>query len=178
MTTDAKGFHLPPDDLARTLALAQPNKPGSAIHLGVAGGTYTILVSSDDTAGRFCLIDMFVPPGGGPPPHRHDFEETFVLLEGELAFTFRGQTQTIQASETVNIPSNAPHRFQNSSSQPARMLCICAPGGQDKFFMEVGVRVDGPRTPAPPPDPATRAQTLGKIKELSAKYRTEILGSV
>ncbi len=25
----------------------------------------------NDTNGRFCLIDMYVPPGGGPPPHRH-----------------------------------------------------------------------------------------------------------
>jgi len=28
-------------------------------------------------------VTLHVPPGGGPPPHRHDFEETFVLL-GEL----------------------------------------------------------------------------------------------
>ncbi len=168
-------FSRPPDDLTRALALAQPNKPGSAIHLGVAGGTYTILVSSDDTAGRFCLIEMFVPPGGGPPPHRHDFEENILLLEGELAFTFRGQTQTIKAGETVNIPSNAPHRFQNTSSQPARMLCICVPGGQDEFFKEVGVRVDGPRVRAPKPTPEEQEKIVAKIKSLSTKYRTELL---
>ena len=33
---------------------------------------------------------MFVPPGGGPPPHRHDFEEMFHVLEGEVEVTFRG----------------------------------------------------------------------------------------
>jgi quercetin dioxygenase-like cupin family protein len=27
------------------------------------------------------VIDMHVPPGGGPPPHRHDFEEMFTVLE-------------------------------------------------------------------------------------------------
>ena len=44
-----------------------------------------------DTAGRYTLIDMHVPPGGGPPPHRHDFEEMFTVLEGEVELTFRGE---------------------------------------------------------------------------------------
>jgi quercetin dioxygenase-like cupin family protein len=28
--------------------------------------------------------------GGGRPPHRHDFEESFTVLEGEIEATFRG----------------------------------------------------------------------------------------
>lgn len=42
----------------------------------MVGDTYTILLSGKDTAGRFALIDMLIPGGSGPPPHRHDFEET------------------------------------------------------------------------------------------------------
>jgi mannose-6-phosphate isomerase-like protein (cupin superfamily) len=38
-----------------------------------------------------------VPPGGGPLPHRHDFEETFVVLAGEIEVTFRGETSTLRA---------------------------------------------------------------------------------
>src|SRR4051794_20048340 len=106
---------LPPDDLTRFLALAQPDTDRNLPHIGLAGDTYTILLSGKDTGGRFCLIDMFVPPGGGPPPHRHDFEETFVILEGELEATFRGQKMSWRAGDTVNIPSNAPHQFHNSS---------------------------------------------------------------
>jgi mannose-6-phosphate isomerase-like protein (cupin superfamily) len=40
-------------------------------------------VSGAQTAGRYCLIDMIVPDGSGPPLHRHDFEEMFTLLEGD-----------------------------------------------------------------------------------------------
>lgn len=43
------------------------------------------------------LIDMHVPPGGGPPPYRHDFEESFTLLEGELEVTFRGSRRVVRA---------------------------------------------------------------------------------
>ena len=57
---------LPPDDLRRKLVLARPNDNQSLPHVGVVGDTYTILLTGEDTAGRYCLIDMFVPPGGGP----------------------------------------------------------------------------------------------------------------
>src|SRR5579863_7689081 len=112
---------IPPDDLQRELAMIADEK---SLHIGVVGDTYTILVTGTDTAGQFCMIDMHVPPGGGPPPHRHDFEETFTILEGELQATFRGTKQVVRAGETIHIPSNAPHQFHNASPQPVRMICI------------------------------------------------------
>src|SRR5438445_5700884 len=96
----------PADNLQRSLVIQNPENQ-KALHLGVVGDTYTILLSGRDTAGQFCLIDMYVPPGGGPPPHRYDFEETFVLLDGELEATFRGQKRTVKAGETIHIPANA-----------------------------------------------------------------------
>jgi quercetin dioxygenase-like cupin family protein len=58
-------------------------------HISVAGGAYTILVSGEETGDRYCLVDMLVPPGGGPPPHRHDFEEMFTILDGEIELNSR-----------------------------------------------------------------------------------------
>src|SRR5882724_6792509 len=104
MTT---GFSIvPPDDLQRNLALARPDEDQGLPHIGLAGDTYTILLTGKDTAGRCCLIDMYVPPGGGPPPHRHDFEEMFTLLDGEIEVTFRGAKSVVRAGETANIPAN------------------------------------------------------------------------
>src|ERR1700726_2141388 len=140
---------IPADNLERLLAVARPNSDPKLAHIGIVGDTYTILLSGRDTAGRFCLIDMHIPPGGGPPPHRHDFEETFTVLVGELEFTFRGVKQTVRSGETINIPSNAPHLFRNSSAAPARLLCTCSPAGQEEFFMEVGIPV-ATRTMPPP----------------------------
>jgi quercetin dioxygenase-like cupin family protein len=143
-------------------------------HVAVAGNVYTILVSGEDTGGRYCLIDMIVPPGGGPPPHRHDFEEMFTLLEGELEFAFRGQATAVRAGTTVNIPANAPHAFRNASSKTAHMLCLCAPAGQDAFFVEVGDRLPS-RTAPPQLSDAQKAERAAKFKALAAKYRTELL---
>src|SRR5215469_15277991 len=119
---------IPADDPARKLTLARPDNP-SLPHVGLVGDTYTILVAGKDTGGRYCLIDMHVPPGGGPPPHRHDFEESFTMLEGEIEFTFRGATTVLHAGETANIPANAPHQFRNTTEQAARALCTCSPAG-------------------------------------------------
>src|SRR4029077_10875643 len=130
---------IPPDDPQRRLVIAQSE--GKFPRIGIAGDTYTILLLGQDPDSRVCLIEMHVPPGGGPPPHRHDFEETFVLLEGELEATFRGTKSVVRAGDTVNIQANAPPQFHNPSSGPVRMLCICSPAGQEQFFVEVGVPV-------------------------------------
>jgi quercetin dioxygenase-like cupin family protein len=165
---------LPADDLTRNLSLADADGP-SAKHIGLVGDTYTITVSGKDTGDRFCVIDMHVPPGGGPGPHRHDFEETFLLLDGEMDVTFRGEKKTVRAGQTINIPSNAPHQFHNSSSHPVRMICICSPAGNDRFFQEVGVPVATRTTPPPKLDPQQMAEFLQKAKAIAPKYHTELL---
>ena len=165
---------LPPDNLSRHLALTRSDDP-NATHLGVVGDTYTILLSGKDTAGQFCLIDMFVPPGGGPPPHRHDFEESFILLEGQLHATFRGEHTTVAAGTTIHIPANAPHQFHNVSAEPARMLCICSPAGQEEFFKEVGVPVATRTTPPPPLNEEESKAFMAKALALMPKYKTEMV---
>lgn len=165
---------IPADDSARSLTVTNPDDR-QARHISVVGDTYTILVSGKDTQGRYCLIDMLVPDGSGPPPHRHDFEEMFSLLEGELEFTFRGQTQTVKAPATVNIPANAPHQFKNASGATVHMLCMCTPAGQDEFFMAVGVPVDSRDAPPPKLSKEEQAAKGNLAEELAPKYRTEML---
>ena len=163
---------IPADDPKRSLTVAQPdNLP----HIGLVGDTYTITVTGEQTAGRFCVIDMHIPPGGGPPPHRHDFEETFVLLEGQMEATFRGKKFTVRAGETLNVPANAPHQFHNASGEAVRMLCICSPAGQEKFFLEVGVPVATRTAPPPKLSEQEQAAFIEKVKALTPKYRTELL---
>ncbi len=165
---------IPMDDLARSLVVARSDDAARP-HIGLVGDTYTILLSGKDTAGRYCLIDMHIPPGGGPPPHRHDFEESFTLLEGEMEATFRGEKRTVRAGETLFIPANAPHQFRNVSGEAVRLLCICSPAGQEEFFAEVGVPV-ATRTTAPPKlSEAEQVAFRAKAKALAPKYRTELL---
>jgi uncharacterized cupin superfamily protein len=120
---------------------------------------------------------MLVPDGGGPPAHRHDFEEMFTLLEGELEFTFRGETQTVHAGTTVNIPANAQHQFKNKSGKTAHMLCMCTPAGQEEFFMAVGFPLGSRTSPPPRPSPQEQAEKRKLLGMLLPKYRTEMVGA-
>ncbi len=165
---------IPADDLNRHLVVASADDP-AAVHLGLVGNTYTILVSAEDTAGRYSLTDMYVPPGGGPPAHRHDCEESFTVLEGEIEATFRGENVTVRAGQVIQIPANAPHQFRNNSALPARLLCICSPGGQEGMFRELGVEVPTRTSTPPKPDPATIGSFKAKAQALAPKYKTEFV---
>ncbi|MCD9197683.1 cupin domain-containing protein [Aeromicrobium wangtongii] len=165
---------IPDDDPARSLTLVTPDDPDTT-YLSLAGDNYAMLIGGDQTDGRYCLIDMRVPDGGGPPPHRHNFEEMFTILDGEITFTFRGQQHTAAAGSTVNIPANAPHFFRNESGAPARMVCMCTPAGQDAYFLRVGHVVDGPDSAPPELSPEEEAQGRHLAVELAAQYQTEIL---
>ena len=172
MSTTATVPTIPPDNPKRNLTLGQPDQPPA-----YRSGRRYLHDHRDGRRhdGRFCVIDMHIPPGGGPPPHRHDFEETFILLEGEMQATFRGKKSIVRAGDTLNIPANAPHQFHNASTGPVRMLCICSPAGQEKFFMEVGVPVATRTTPPPKLGEKEQAAFIEKVKALAPKYRTELL---
>ena len=174
-TSSQPGAALPADDPRRHLAVANSDDKGLR-HIGISGGdTYTIVLTGQDTNGRYCLIDMLIPPGGGPPPHRHDFEEMFTVLEGELAVTFRGEENVAGVGTTVNSPANAPHAFTNKTGKPTRLLCICSPAGQEEFFMAVGVPVEGRTTSPPRLTKAEQADQTRRAEMLAPKYRTEFL---
>lgn len=165
-----------PDSPDRSLTVVRADEARYP-HVAIAGDTYTILVTGAETAGQYCLVDMYVPPGGGPPPHRHDFEEMFRVLEGEIEVTFRGEKATLRAGDTANVPGNAPHTFRNVSDRPARMLCLCSPAGLEKFFLETGTPVASRTAPAPPMSAAEQEAWIAKAVSLSAQYGMEFLKS-
>ncbi len=165
---------IPDDDPSRSLTVANPDDPGTT-YISLVGNTYAMLVTGEQTDGRYCLIDMRVPDGGGPPPHRHDFEEMFTVLEGEIEFTFRGEKHTVRAGSTVNVPANAPHNFRNASGAPARMLCMCTPAGQDEYFTRIGTVVDSWDAPAPQLSDEERADQRRRAGELAGTYRSVFL---
>ena len=119
---------IPADDPNRKLTVADPDS-SKVRHVAVVGGTYSILVSGAQTAGRYCLIDMIVPDGSGPPLHRHDFEEMFTVLEGELEFTFRGETTTEREH-----PGQCATRFQEHFRQHGAYAVHMYAGGAGRVL--------------------------------------------
>jgi quercetin dioxygenase-like cupin family protein len=114
---------------AREVAIARPDDP-ALTHLAVVGDTYTVLLSGDQTDGRFAMLDMLIPPAGGPPPHFHDFEECFRVLEGSIEVRVGDAPPVVLGQgDSANIPANAPHSFRNAEEVEARLLCTVVPSG-------------------------------------------------
>ena len=85
-----------------------------------------------------------------PPPlaHRHDFEEMFHVLEGEVDVTIRGETSNANIGEKVNVPAPATPLIP----QPDRstvLLCLVAPAGIEAYFAAFGDPVPNRTSPAP-----------------------------
>ena len=49
--------------------------------------------------------------GTGPNLHRHPYEETFIVEEGEVLFTVGETTLEARAGDIVIVPAGTPHKF-------------------------------------------------------------------
>lgn len=137
--------------------------------LAIAGGNYRIIISGEQTNDNYAVIEMIVPPGGGPPPHSHpDIQEMFHVLEGEVEFKTEIGKQTLQKDGFVNIPLGGTiHCFKNNSKENVRLLCTVVPAGLEKLFREVGTPV-GPGEVLPVPEMTAERKQL--LKEMDIKY--------
>lgn len=137
--------------------------------LGVAGGNYRIIISGQQTGGVYAVIEMHVPPGGGPPPHAHpDFQETFYVLEGEVLFKTEAGNSVVSQGGFVNIPlGGAIHCFQNVSGNMAKLLCTVMPAGLEQVFEAIGQPV-GPGVFLPVPEMTDERRRI--MAELDEKH--------
>ena len=163
------------DDPTRELAMARSDDE-ALVHLAVVGDTYTVLLSGEQTDGRFAMLDMLIPPGGGPPPHRHGFEECFRVLAGSIEVHLRDLPPVrLEAGDSANIPANAPHAFRNAADATARLLCTVAPAGLERFFAEFGDSVPTRTSPAPELSDVERRNRLERAAAKAPDYGIEML---
>ena len=73
---------LPPDDLMRNLKIAHLENERELTHIGLVGDIHHH--RQRRRHGRTLLRDRHAHSAGWwTAPHRHDFEETFIVLEGD-----------------------------------------------------------------------------------------------
>ena len=65
-----------------------------------------------------------LPPGQGPPLHRHPYEEVFVVHEGQASYTVGDTTLEVRAGQIVLVPAGMPHKFINSGEGPLRQTSV------------------------------------------------------
>src|SRR5690348_2695653 len=132
-------------------------------------GVPTVMRSTSETTnGAFALIEhLGAPVGFASPYHTHHREdESFYILDGEVAFVCGGKWLKAGPGAFVYGPRQVPHGFKVIGHSPARMLILCAPAGFERFVLEQTTSITEP--PSPP--------DMGKVMMLAAKYGIDIHG--
>jgi mannose-6-phosphate isomerase-like protein (cupin superfamily) len=116
-------------------------RAGEREALNVLGMPLRMLCESRETGGAWSLFEEDVPLGMGPPPHRHDWDEAYYILAGEIEFTIDGELVTSSTGDFNYLPRNTVHGFKGASPSPARVLIFAAPAHGSEFFEEVSAEV-------------------------------------
>jgi quercetin dioxygenase-like cupin family protein len=66
------------------------------------------------------------PPGRGVNKHRHPYQETLIILDGDIEMLVGEETQRIKGGSAVVVPAKAWHAFVNKSEHNALMVTIHA----------------------------------------------------
>jgi mannose-6-phosphate isomerase-like protein (cupin superfamily) len=79
-----------------------------------------------DHGATISLIFDNSEPGQGPRLHRHPYDETWVIEEGNLTFQSGEESFQAGAGDVVIVPPGAPHKFINDGPGRSKMICIHA----------------------------------------------------
>lgn len=149
---------IPTNPVLRTL--------GSAQRVEILGVTIDILVSGNDTAGVWSLVEYVAPPHyPAPGPHWHgSMTETFYLCAGRLQFQLGNESKDFGADELVMVPPKMTHTLANPFDDVARTLILFSPAGFEQYYVEPAALVA--QEPVWPPP------SMAGVAMLAAKYDT------
>jgi quercetin dioxygenase-like cupin family protein len=114
-------------------------KPKTAESFYVLGETLNPMLTNDMGAG-IEIFDTYGVPDGGPPTHRHAWEEVYVVTKGEMEVTVNGETRKLVAGDFAHVPANVAHSYRTLDK--TEFLTIVTKGNASKFFRKVANTVE------------------------------------
>ena len=136
---------------------------------------FSILAGSEETDGRFGLMEMVAPKGREPSRHLHyTDDEGFYVLDGNVTFYVGEETYKASPGTFVFLPHGVPHSYA-FETDVVRMLSLIAPGGLEAHFLDS--RFSEPARDLTLPAPGELDQDL--LEEMArdlADYGTEVVG--
>jgi quercetin dioxygenase-like cupin family protein len=92
------------------------------------GMTITPLVGRDRDSNNALIYVGGLPVGtSGPSLHTHEFDQFYVVLEGQLGVQVGLKEYTVDSQHIVVLPAGVPHRQWNAGKENERHLTIIAP---------------------------------------------------
>jgi quercetin dioxygenase-like cupin family protein len=101
--------------------------------LSVLGVQITVLAPNTATQSYEITLQEGAQ-GMGPPPHKHDWDESFFVLTGTIELSCAGKTQYVQAGTLVHVPAGTVHAFRFGDSGGSMLELSGAGGSATKVF--------------------------------------------
>lgn len=108
----------------------------------------TVLASNGATKGYEVFLHAG-SEGAGPPPHSHDWDETFYVLKGKVEFKYAAKAITCPPGTLVHLPAGTVHGFCFGAGG-GEMIGITGEGG---FASRMFANVDKEISPGAPDIP-------------------------
>jgi quercetin dioxygenase-like cupin family protein len=126
---------------ARTIVLP----PEAGERFTIIGGSVRVLIDGESSGGRCCVFECPIPPGDGPPLHRHEREdELFYVVEGRFKFSVDGREFVGERGSFACAPRGSIHAFRNVGRTPGLLHVTCTPAGLETPFRAVRIPESGP----------------------------------
>ena len=103
--------------------------------LNVVGEEITVLASGERTLGYEVFLQRGAA-GTGPPPHSHDWDETFYVTKGEIEFGLGDDTSVARPGTLVHVPAGATHWFRFCEGG-GEMVSLTSRLGASKLFADI-----------------------------------------
>ncbi|PYE51076.1 cupin domain-containing protein [Deinococcus yavapaiensis] len=121
----------------KRLATLHPRSPTHEDPFDLHADRFRVLISGDDTHGRFATVEVRGRRSFELPVHVHTFEdELVVVLEGELDVRIDEETRRASVGDVVLLPCGVPHEVK-LRSDTARLVVTYSPAGFERFLREV-----------------------------------------
>ena len=99
-------------------------------------GPHTIQVLAEESEYGFAE-GRFVPGVAGPPPHRHDWDEGFYVLSGQLAVQIDGEDRIVGPGEFVLARGGQLHTFEVSGEVEATFFATFSSAAGVAYIKEM-----------------------------------------
>jgi|Hof3ISUMetaT_19_FD_contig_41_497610_length_2432_multi_4_in_0_out_0_3 quercetin dioxygenase-like cupin family protein len=113
--------------------------------LNVVGEKITVLAPNTATQGYEVFLQQG-EEGSGPPPHCHDWDESFYITRGTIDIGYDDQVITATPGTFVHVPAGTMHHFRFGVGG-GEMISVTSQGGMASRLF---TRIDEEIPPGPP----------------------------
>ena len=106
--------------------------------LSVVGEKLTVLASGKQTQGYEIFLQQG-EVGQGPPPHSHDWDESFYVISGDIEFGYGDKHMLAKPGTLVHLPAGTTHWFRFATK--GEMVSMTSREGASAFFTDVDAKV-------------------------------------